>query len=257
MRGIHSRFGLDCWLRSSPTSPCTSRDKTLNIIYRINAFTKKMPLKEHFSFDDLNIPNLISCKKKVFQSEIEATILSLAGVGSVWQMIFGFSHLSDVSLAFYPNFPLRPICTHWSLNMLLTRRGRGREAILWTFSFLQAFDWSKITNVFNALSCSKTPCFCHYCEIPLFSFDRQWLCLYSCQSRRDSSPQLETITEIMSTSLPRCQTSSHLHINTIVFNVNICIDGGKHQFGETTKIPDFKSLSWFLTQWYRNADVLL
>ena len=83
MRGIHSRFGLDCWLRSSPTSPCTSRDKTLNNIYRINAFTKKMPLKELFSFDDLNIPNLISCKKKVFQSEIEATILSLAGVGSV------------------------------------------------------------------------------------------------------------------------------------------------------------------------------
>ena len=64
----------------------------------------------------------------------------------------------------------------------------------------------------------------------------------------ETRPQLETITEIMSTSLPRCQTSSHLHINTIVFNVNICIDGGKHQFGETTKIPDFKSLSWFLTQ---------
>ena len=75
--------------------------------------------------------NLIFCppKKAVSQSEceIEGRILS-AEVRSVWEMISGFSHLSSLPL-FIQTFH-RPICTHWSLNMLLTRGEGGRRETL-------------------------------------------------------------------------------------------------------------------------------
>ena len=67
MRGIHSRFGLDCWLRSSPTSPCTSRDKTLNIIYGINAFTKKSLWRSFLALMIWIFPIWYLARKKCFK----------------------------------------------------------------------------------------------------------------------------------------------------------------------------------------------
>ena len=256
MRGIHSRFGLDCLLRSSPTSPCTSRDKTLNIIYGINAFTKKSLWRSFLALMIWIFPIWYLARKKCFKVRLRRRFCLWLEweVFDKWSLDFPIC-LTWVSLFIQtfrrdPFAPTDPSICYWHGGAGEERQYSGH------FHFFKHLIDQKL-QMCNALSCSETPCFCHYCEIPLFSFDRQWLCLYSCQRLRDSSPQLGTITEIMSTSLPRCQTSSHLHINTIVFNVNICIDGGKHHFGETTQIQAFNSLSWFLTQWYRNADVLL
>ena len=88
MSGIHSRFGLDCRLRSCPAVPCIlSPDKTFNpkVFPGYGEFNRtKMPLMGHLSFDLVKQAflylNLISCprKKAVSQSEceIEGRILS-------------------------------------------------------------------------------------------------------------------------------------------------------------------------------------
>ena len=55
MSGIHSRFGLDCRLRSCPAVRCIlGPDKTLNpkVFPGYGEFNQtKMPLMGHFSFD--------------------------------------------------------------------------------------------------------------------------------------------------------------------------------------------------------------
>lgn len=86
MSGIHSRFGLDCRLRSCPAVPCIlSPDKTFNpkVFTGYGEFNRtKMPLMGHLSFDLVKraFLHLIFCppKKAVSQNEceIEGRILS-------------------------------------------------------------------------------------------------------------------------------------------------------------------------------------
>ena len=134
MSRIHSRFGLDCWLRSCPTVPCIGQDKTFKSgsFCRMESFTKQKCLWRSilaliWSSQHSHL-NLISWQKKVWvkvRPRLRRGFCRLKWeVFDKWSLDFPICRPSRFFLSLFPLFIQtfrRPICTHWSLNMLLTR----------------------------------------------------------------------------------------------------------------------------------------
>ena len=244
MSGIHSRFGPDCLLRSCPAVPCIlGLDKTFNpkVFPGYGEFYQtKMPLKGHFSFDLVKLTflylNLIFCPPKKLCVKVR---VRLRGgfcrlkweVFEKWSLDFPICPVSRFlsKLSTDPFAPTDPSICYWHGG------GRKEGGRLWDTHMVSC---KKLYLHLYHMRCLAPACL----SVPLVRWTESVL-------KDNGSAYLHvTATENPSMQLLRrnnvnttfhCQTSSHLHINTIVFNVNIqhtAMTAAKHSLWETTKM---------------------